>query len=382
MKEKISDYISRQTPVELLKKLISIDTRGPSGNEMDMIAFIIEYLQLGKSQYEIIRHNGNRGSMIFTIPGEEKGKIILMGHMDTVPSGDSTLWRTSPLSGKVSENRLYGSGASDMKSGLTVLLITAKYLMEYGGNKKNICFIFTADEECGCTGAKEIRKRKYTDDAQMILVAEPTDGNVATAEKGVMWIKIGGTGKQAHGAMPHLGINANECLWELISLLKKQLETAESLNQIGKATLSTTVFRGGEKSNIVPGKAMTVLDIRTVHKNDHDEIKKCLENIIGEMKEKRRFEAVYEIANEKYPLENSSESQQIRNLIDCSPEKSEIICIPYYTDLAELLKDKTLTFAVLGPGSIDQMHKTNEWVALDKINTVTEHYINYILNYC
>ena len=46
MKEKISDYISRQTPVELLKKLISIDTRGPSGNEMDMIAFIIEYLQL------------------------------------------------------------------------------------------------------------------------------------------------------------------------------------------------------------------------------------------------------------------------------------------------------------------------------------------------
>lgn len=84
--------------MELLKKLISIDTRGPSGNEMDMIAFIIEYLQLGKSQYEIIRHNGNRGSMIFTIPGEEKGKIILMGHMDTVPSGDSTLWRTSPLS--------------------------------------------------------------------------------------------------------------------------------------------------------------------------------------------------------------------------------------------------------------------------------------------
>ena len=62
--------------------------------------------------------------------------------------------------------------------------------------------------------------------------------------------------------MPHLGINANECLWELISLLKKQLETAENLNQIGKATLSTTVFRGGEKSNIVPGKAMTVLDIR------------------------------------------------------------------------------------------------------------------------
>ena len=142
MKEKISDYISRQTPVELLKKLISIDTRGPSGNEMDMIAFIIEYLQLGKSQYEIIRHNGNRGSMIFTIPGEEKGKIILMGHMDTVPSGDSTLWRTSPLSGKVSENRLYGSGASDMKSGLAVLLITAKYLMEYGGNKKKHLLYF------------------------------------------------------------------------------------------------------------------------------------------------------------------------------------------------------------------------------------------------
>ena len=91
---------------------------------------------------------------------------------------------------------------------------------------------------------------------------------------------------------------------------------------------------------------------------------------------------MYEIANEKYPLENSSESLQIRNLVNCSPEESEIICIPYYTDLAELLREKSLTFAVLGPGSIDQMHKSNEWVALDKINTVTEHYINYILNYC
>lgn len=382
MNGKISEYVSRQTPVELLKKLISIDTRGPSGNEMDMIAFIIKYLQLKDDQYEIIHHNENRGSMIFTIPGKEDGKIVLMGHMDTVPAGDSALWRTSPLSGSVSENKLYGSGASDMKSGLVVLLITAKYLLKYGGNKKNICFIFTADEECGCIGAKAVRKRKYTDDAQMILVAEPTEGNIAIAEKGVIWIKIEGIGKQAHGAMPDLGINANECLWKLISLLKKQLKIAENLKRIGNVTLSTTVFQGGEKSNIVPGKAMAIMDIRTVHKNDHYEIKKCLEEIIQKMKRECSLETIYDIENEKYPLENNSESLQIKNLIDCSPGKSEIICIPYYTDLAEIFKDGSSNFAVLGPGSINQMHKTNEWVAVDKIHTVTEHYLNYILNYC
>ena len=67
--------------------------------------------------------------------------------------------------------------------------------------------------------------------------------------------------------------------------------------------------------------------------------------------------------------------------MDCSGE-SKTICIPYYTDLAELLKNRFTAFAVLGPGSIGQMHKTNEWAEVDKIHTVTDPYLNYITDDC
>lgn len=381
MKQNISEYIRGQEPMELLKKLVSIDTRGPSGNEMDMIAFIMEYLKPEEGRYEIIPHGANRGSMILTIPGQEKEKIILLGHMDTVPSGDSALWRHPPLSGHLSGKRLYGSGASDMKSGLAVLLITAGYLMKYGGNKKTVCLMLTADEECGCTGAKAIREGAYMDDACMILVAEPTDGKIAVAEKGVMWIRISALGKQAHGAMPRQGLNANEYLWESISLLKSRIKNMNQSEGKAKTTLSTTVFHGGEKCNIIPGKANAILDIRTVLEEDHNRIREYLKDIAAKIQEEKGVEVMFDIINEKYPLRNPSITEPVRNLMDCSGE-SKTICIPYYTDLAELLKNRFTAFAVLGPGSIEQMHKTNEWAEVDKIHTVTEQYLNYITDYC
>lgn len=381
MKQNISEFIHGLSITDLLKELISIDTQNPAGNEMDIIEFIISYLQLQENQYEIIYHGNNRGSMILTIPGTDEGKVVLLGHMDTVPAADISFWKHHPLSGHISGNKMYGIGTSDMKSGLAVLLIVAEYLLKYGGNRKTICFIFTADEECGCTGAKAVREKGYTDDAGMIIVAEPTDGNVAVAEKGVMWIQIKAVGRQAHGAMPQLGINAIEYLWSIISSLKMQIEKMEKSIYMGKVTVSTTIFRGGEKSNIIPKQAEAILDIRTVRKNNHMAIRKFLGSVIEKMGQQSCVDVTYDIINEKYPLEGNS-SEQIQNLLKCSPERSEVIYIPYYTDLAELLRNHITTFAVLGPGDIEQMHKTNEWVNLDKINTVVEHYINYIVNYC
>src|SRR5689334_17674936 len=104
---------------QILQKLIS--TSSISGHEAEIQTWIYTYLQgLGYTP-EHVQEN-----VICKINGADNTKaIIVNGHVDTVDAGDLQAWEVPPLAGEIIDGRIYGLGASDMKSGIAVILLLA-----------------------------------------------------------------------------------------------------------------------------------------------------------------------------------------------------------------------------------------------------------------
>ncbi len=115
-----------------LCNLIKLDTCQPDGNEKKVIDYIVSGLQKIAPflDYDIIDHGANRASLCFEIEGEKSEKIALIGHVDTVETGDLAQWTHDPFSGMTTEDDIFGRGACDMKSGVSVMLYCRVFFAE------------------------------------------------------------------------------------------------------------------------------------------------------------------------------------------------------------------------------------------------------------
>lgn len=381
-KEK-TEVAFRQNLEVLLKELLEIDTQNPPGKEADLIQFILSKLNLREEQYEILPHDANRASLIVSVPGKSKETVLFLGHLDTVPCGDRGKWKYPPIAGTKVEGRMYGLGASDMKSGLAVIVtVLQQVLSQENPPEKSLRFVFTADEESHCMGAKTIVANGWLEDVTEVLLSEPTDGQTVIAEKGVLWISLRMEGRQAHGAMPEQALNGNEFLWKAIGALKGEIQQLETSLLLGTASVSTTIFQGGFKSNIIPGTSEAVLDIRTVCPSNHEQIKSKLDKIKNQFREQYGVQLFFQITNEKKVLEEPVDTPLVKKWMSLSESPEIPKGIPYYTDLAELLEKNNCEFVICGPGKISKMHNVDEYVELSELEKVARKYLKFLNQYC
>lgn len=377
----MEEYLNQYKVEELLRQLIALDTQNPPGNELKVIEFILTYLKLPISCYEILYHGNNRATLIIKFEGRCKSNgIAFLGHLDTVPHGDLAAWEDSPFSGTIRKGRMFGLGASDMKSGVASLLIMVRFLMEHKTYFKNpVYFIFTADEETGSIGATQLRKLDKLKEVKEVIVTEPTDCDMVIGEKGVMWVELVARGKSAHAAMPAEGINANEMLISCIDLLASEIHNLPKSKLFGEVTMSTTQFHGGFKCNIIPDYAKATIDIRTVRKSNHKDILKSLKLVADEMK-KSGAVIEYKVLINKIPLETKTDTPMVQKFLQImKTDVTNCKTIPYYTDLAEIMKYDKKDFVIIGPGERNQMHKPNESVCIENVGKVAKILLDYIM---
>jgi succinyl-diaminopimelate desuccinylase len=106
--------------IELTKRLIGINFENPPCDEEKAAKFIASVLSRIGIKSEIVEIDKKRFNVIAEI-GKGDG-LILSSHMDTVPIGNADSWKHGPLSGEVSNGKIYGRGAVDTKGGLAVQL--------------------------------------------------------------------------------------------------------------------------------------------------------------------------------------------------------------------------------------------------------------------
>jgi len=356
--------------LRILKDLIGLNSENPPGDTRLIIEWIQNWAKTNKIPFKTQWYEENQGNIILTL-GNAPRSIVLCGHLDTVPIGDRNNWSYDPLGAEEYEGYIYGRGSADMKGGVSACLGAVKSLKESISDIDNmthkIIFIGTSDEEVGLGGAKAVMKLGAMNNADFLIVTEPTALKVGIAEKGVLWFKIQSFGKAAHGSTPEKGINAIEELAQLFPLLHKHLPTVSD-PILGQSTLNIGKFKGGKSANVVPEMAEVHCDYRLVPAILPVNYAKKLTELIKSHSKTSPASFTTEIDQIMDPVSNSHENKYIQLLMkECNSQIP--IGLNYGTDAAVLVTQAPhhVPFAIFGPGDPKAIHCADESVSITEV---------------
>ncbi|KUP96617.1 succinyl-diaminopimelate desuccinylase [Thermobifida cellulosilytica] len=183
-------------------------------------------------------------------------RVVLAGHIDTVPTADN-------VPSRVVDGRLYGCGASDMKSGVAVQLRLAATVTE---PRHDLTFVFYDCEEVEAerNGLRRLAARHpewLRGDFAVLL--EPTGGQIEGGCQGTMRVEVTARGVRAHSARSWMGRNAIHEAGRILDVLRAYtprqpevdgLRYHEGLNAVG--------ITGGVAGNVVPDVCVVTVNYR------------------------------------------------------------------------------------------------------------------------
>lgn len=219
--DKLKSYI-----VDLYKRFIPVKALPPDlggrgelerarvlQEELEKLGLRVERFDASDPRAE----GGVRPNLLAVLPGRDESRTLwVVAHMDTVPEGDPSLWRSNPYSVVVEGDKVYGRGVEDDGQGIVLALAAAKHLVEKGLEPRvNLGIALVSDEEAGSRYGLIYLLEKGAfgpPETDWFLVPDagsPDGSKVIVAEKHIAWIRVTVRGRQAHASMPHTGLNAH-----------------------------------------------------------------------------------------------------------------------------------------------------------------------------
>lgn len=375
----------KERALNLLKEVLSIESVNGQSREADVAEYLDGYFKDTEYQIRVQAIDEKRSNFILDVPGRKSDShVVWNGHLDTVPYGDLEAWSTDPSVPVLQEDKIYGRGTSDMKSGLCAMAYALHYLSEHGlVPEENVRFIGTSDEERGGIGAEAVVREELFGEPDFLLIGEPTNCQVGIAQKGCIWLEIIAKGKTSHGAYAWMGVNAAELGFTLC----KQIKTIISYHHhpvLAQATAAITRVEGGLANNMIPDEVRFVMDIRTVPGMKHEDILKEVGRLQNLMEiSYPGFQTEIKVLNERKPVELLTGNNRVRKLrrtigqvCGGTPENRGI---NFFTDASVFLKDQYVPTLLFGPGSPALCHKPDEYVEINKYYQAIEVFINLLM---
>ncbi len=208
---------------------------------------------------------------LYARKGNAGRNFCFAGHTDVVPPGEMKSWSVDPFGGEVLEGALYGRGAADMKGAVACFVAAAEqFLAQRGMFNDSISLLITGDEEAAAiNGTRKLLDWLATrgEKLDLCLVGEPTSAKklgdmVKIGRRGSLNGYLTVTGIQGHTANPHLADNAaHRMLTMLGALLASPIDAGNERFPPTDLQIST-IDIGNPTTNVIPGKARAVFNIR------------------------------------------------------------------------------------------------------------------------
>lgn len=160
----------------------------------------------------------------YTPPTHRGRSLILNGHVDVVPTGPHETWTRSPWDAKIMDGWMYGRGSADMKAGLAANLFAFDAVRSAGFVPTAPIYIQSVvEEECTGNGSLAALLRGYRADA--VIIPEPEENMLVRANVGVIWFKVGISGKPMHPREMRRGYNAIDAAYIVMARLRELEES-------------------------------------------------------------------------------------------------------------------------------------------------------------
>lgn len=371
--------------IEWLTRLIGFDTVSRHSN-LALIKAVQAYCeQLGLSVDLTFNAAQNKANLFVTVPaGAERqivsGGLVLSGHTDVVPV-DGQDWSSDPFTATIRGDNLYGRGSCDMKGFIACalnILPKAVKLSNAGKLQRPLHLALSFDEEVGCLGAPlilaDLRARGIK--PEYCIVGEPTNMKMVTAHKGIAVYRCRVHGKSAHSSLTHQGVNAISYAARLVGFVDELADTLsvradnDAVFDVPYSTLSVGTIDGGTATNIVPNLCEFTFDYRNLPHMTQNDIIAPIQAKVAELTTQMQARApetgIELLQEESVPAMTDTDSTELQQLIAALTGDATRQKVAYATEGGQFTNAGIPTI-ICGPGSIEQAHKADEFVALSQL---------------
>ena len=303
-------------------------------------------------------HTDDVGNIIAT-KGSGSPKILLCGHMDTVPGR---------IRVRKEGDYLFGRGSSDAKGPLLAMLFAAASAQEKTGT---VIFVGAVDEEGNATGIKSLTSDKP--DVDYAIFGEPSGTKQITiGYKGRIAINLKiNVEDSAHASAPWLAKNAIHESSLFVNEIKNVLESGqENKKKSMMLTATLTEIKGGLSHNVTPKECDSTIDVRIPVDMNCKLVEEKISKTVQEIARKQQVEAFYSIIDETEPFEAAHNSPLVRALtlgiLDIEKTRPTLIRKTGTGDMNVIGNKLSIPVVTYGPGDPHAAHTIDEKISIDE----------------
>ena len=332
----------KKQALELLTKLV--ETPSFSKEEHNTAKLLEAWFE----QYQIPYHRENNNLWAFNKHFKEGAPLLLLNsHHDTVKPNVG--YTRDPFQATLEDGKLFGLGSNDAGGCLVSLMAVFTWLFDQKDLNYNLVMVASAEEEnSGANGLNSVLKSIPAPD--VAIVGEPTQMQLAIAEKGLVVFDATVNGTPGHAAHP----NNNNAIYNTIEVLQwfKDYKFKKSSDLLGDVKLTVSQIQAGTQHNVVPAAVKLVVDVRVNEKYSNAEINEILQNEAPCTIEARSLRLGSSSIPEDHPLVQAGLAMNRKTYGS-----------PTLSDQA-VLRCPSLK---LGPGDSTRSHSADEFIYVEEI---------------
>ena len=370
--------------VKLASELIEFKSITPKSS--GSLEYIKTLLEEKKFECNLLEFGKDKIKNLYaSFKGGEGPILCFAGHTDVVPPGDIKKWNSNPFEATSRNGKLYGRGASDMKTAIASFIVATENFLKKNNSvfDGTISFLLTSDEEGEAEyGTKSLikwlkAKKKKVD---FCLVGEPTNPNklgemIKIGRRGSINFSVEVSGEQGHVAYPEKAENPIDYIIQISKKLSKPFDKGSKNFQPTKLII-TSIDTSNEVSNLIPSKAYIKFNVRFNENFKSSDIIKIVNERIKSVTSK--FKLSSKVSGESFINYSHTLTQSLVRSIKTVTKLKPSLSTSGGTSDARFISE---ICPVLEFGSVGKtMHKVNEQVDLKNINILTEIYYQFIDN--
>lgn len=362
--------------IDWIRRLVAYDTTSSKSN-LALIDDVEAYLKDHATETHRVWNADRTKANLYAVVGPRvEGGVVLSGHTDVVPVAGQD-WATDPFSIVEKDGKLYGRGTSDMKA-FSAIALSLVPEMRAARLKRPIIFALSYDEEIGLLGAPhmiaEIRDKLPPPEA--VIVGEPTMMKVIDGHKGIASFRTTITGFTTHSSQTDRGVSAVEGAAKLILAIVEMREARaraadpESPFKPPYSTMTVNVARGGTQLNIMAGECVFEWDCRVIPGESSRDVRAEFEDrargVEAEMRAKAGGCRVETVQITDAPALAPRADSPAADLAKSLTGRNGTDVVAYAAEAGQF-QAAGFSTVICGPGSIDQAHQPNEYIAVSQV---------------
>lgn len=349
-------------PVEILKRLVAVDTHNPGGDEPRLCALLAGELRARGGAVRVVEvpRHGDTGAYVVASWGTPR--LLINAHVDTVPVNDG--WSADPFTARVDGGRLYALGACDTKGAIASVLAALDE-----APARDLAIVFSGDEEHTGTVVRAVldNERALLAGVGRAIVCEPTSCRAGTRHRGILAVEARLFGRGGHSS------RADELPAPLADAARLAVAFADwgrrmrDVGPVGFRGMCMNVAKldGGIAFNVVPETARLSVSVRPPPGADVDAVRDELFALAADVLPRAALSA---------PIANPSFATRLPDKFPAALGANAPVDLAYWTEAA-LFSAAGIDCVVFGPGDIAHAHAPDEFVPIADLGKARDVFI-------